>query len=299
MSTTLTSLFAPFFTVVSPRQQLYSAVFNSPHSGRTYPHALQAMSRLDARALRRSEDFLVDELFAGAAALGCPLLKAEFPRVFLDVNREPYELDPAMFCDPLPRFVNTTSLRVAGGLGTIPRIVSEHEEIYRDALSWHDASERIDRAYLPYHRELSRLLDSTQTKFGQVLLIDCHSMPSSAARLSIGAGGSRADIVIGDRYGSACDTDISKLLEDLFAKLGLRVVHNKPYAGGHITQCYGRPGEQINALQVEINRGLYMNERKIEPTGDFEALQDAITTVMEIFLPALDDLLAPPAAAAE
>jgi len=176
--------FEPPFDVVHPAEQTAPAVFNSPHSGRIYPHDLARLTRLDAVTIRRSEDCYIDELFAGVTTHGCPLLAARFPRIFVDVNREPYELDPAMFDGPLPSFVNSGSLRVAGGLGTIPRIVSENEPIYATRLSWNDARERIDKVYRPYHKTLTDLIDATAGLFGHALLIDCHSMPSSAARLA-------------------------------------------------------------------------------------------------------------------
>ena len=299
VSPSISECFTPAFTVLRPARPGCAAVFNSPHSGRIYPESFCAQVQLDAVLLRRSEDCYIDELFAGVAALGCPLLAARFPRVFLDVNREPYELDPAMFDAPLPHFVNTTSLRVAGGLGTIPRIVSENEAIYRRLLTWSDAQDRIERVYRPYHRALADLIDETARQFGHAVLIDCHSMPSSAAKLSSARGLPRADIVIGDRYGASCDPAVSQMLEGLFHNFGLSVVHNKPYAGGFITQSYGRPQRGIGALQIEINRALYMNERTLEKTAGFAELRRILSEVLYLFLPSLSDLLTPLPVAAE
>ena len=272
VSSALTDSFTPAFDVLQPPARHFPVVFNSPHSGNVYPPDLTAMTRLDPLTLRKSEDCYVDELFSGVLALGCPLLKARFPRVYLDVNREPYELDPAMFDTPLPAFVNTTSLRVAGGLGTIPRIVSENEPIYVKQLTWEDARDRVERLYQPYHDHLSQLLTETTNAFGHAILVDCHSMPSSAARLSTNRRNPGADIVIGDRYGSSCDLAISQTLEALFRQAGLSVVHNKPYAGGFITQSYGQPESGVHALQIEINRALYMNERTLARNANFVEL---------------------------
>lgn len=299
MTASLSKCFKPLFFTLQPAAARYPAVFNSPHSGRVYPPEFCSQARLDAVTLRKSEDCYIDDLFAGAADLGCPLLAAHFPRVFLDVNREPYELDPAMFDAPLPGFVNTSSLRVAGGLGTIPRIVSEGEDIYNQRLSWGDAQDRIERVYRPYHQALAQLIDDTARQFGHAVLIDCHSMPSSAAKLSATRGLPRADIVIGDRYGASCDHSVSQLLEALFKDFGLSVVHNKPYAGGFITQSYGRPQNGIRALQIEINRALYMNERTLEMTAGFDELRRVLNEVLDVFLQNLGDLLTPMPVAAE
>jgi N-formylglutamate amidohydrolase len=295
----LTDHFAPPFVVKQPAVHSAAVVFNSPHSGSHYPAELRQLCRLDPVTIRKSEDSYVDELFAAAPCLGCPMLAAAFPRVFLDVNREPYELDPAMFDAPLPAFVNTTSLRVAGGLGTIPRIVAENEPIYNQLLTWDDAVTRIERIYRPYHDTLANLLALTRATFGHAVLVDCHSMPSSAARLSTGRRRPPAAIIIGDRYGSSCDTRLTHVFEALFRNAGFSVVHNKPYAGGHITQAYGRPGEGLHALQVEINRALYMNERTLERLAGFERLQQTIAVILEEFIASIPDLLAPLPLAAE
>jgi N-formylglutamate amidohydrolase len=287
------------FEILPPSAWTCPVVFNSPHSGRRYHHAFLDASRLDAHALRRSEDCYVDELFACVTDLGAPLLRANFPRAFLDVNREPYELDPRMFQETLPGFANTTSVRVAGGLGTIPRIVSEGEEIYRAPLQLGDAIGRIESIYRPYHRTLTKLLAEVHGKFGSVVLVDCHSMPSSAAALQSSTAGRRADIVLGDRHGAACAFEITSHLEELFAEQGFCVVHNKPYAGGFITQNYGSPVSGYHALQIEVNRALYVDERSLAKTQDFPLLIQCIREVMKRFLPAVDGLLKPQRIAAE
>ena len=170
---------APPFEVARPLALKMPFVFNSPHSGRVYPRAFLAASRLDSLTLRRSEDAYVEELFGFVAEMGAPLLYAHFPRAYLDVNREPYELDPALFRDGLPHYANTQSVRVVGGLGTIARIVSESDEIYREPLTVGAALERINRLYTPYHETLRTLLKEAEAEFGLAVLIDCHSMPSN------------------------------------------------------------------------------------------------------------------------
>ncbi|MDF1607874.1 N-formylglutamate amidohydrolase [Hoeflea sp. YIM 152468] len=251
-------------------QQTEPFVFNSPHSGRIYPAGFLQMSRLDRMAIRRSEDFFVDELFARVVHLGAPMQVAQFPRSWLDVNREPYELDPRMFDGPLPAFANIGSLRVAGGLGTIPRLVAENMEIYRGRLSVEEGLSRIEGVYRPYHASLRRIIAQTHVQFGKAILIDCHSMPAS---VRVAGGNRRPDIIIGDRYGASADHDLSYAAVSILSGLGYHVVRNKPYAGGFITEHYGRPARGLHALQIEINRGLYVDEERLEKTSGFEPLK--------------------------
>ena len=236
-------------------------MFASPHSGRRYPTALLSASRLDAMALRRSEDCFVDELFAGAPALGAPLIRAHFPRAYIDANREPYELDPAMFDGPLPGFCNTRSPRVMAGLGTIARVVASGADIYASKLSVAEGLERIERLYKPYHRDLTLLLEERRRLFGHAILIDCHSMPSVGGPMDFDPGRRRADFILGDAHGAACASAVVEAVAGVLRGLGYRVTHNAPYAGGFTTTHYGRPAEGLHALQIEINRDLYMDER--------------------------------------
>lgn len=258
--------------VITPGRQTLPFVYASPHSGRAYPHAFIEQSRLDPLALRRSEDFLVDQLLKTIPTIGAPLVKALFPRSYCDPNREPYELDPAMFAEDLPSYVNSTSQRLANGLGTIPRIVGAGQDIYKEKLLFSEAERRISQCYRPYHRAVTDLLDSTVANFGFVVLIDCHSMPSIGGPRDLDQGVIRPDVVLGDRFGSACDPAVTAAAEQIFQDLGYRVVRNAPYAGGFITQHYGRPTASRHALQIEINRGLYMDERKLEIHTGFTSL---------------------------
>jgi len=268
------------FEVLLPENQVVPLVFNSPHSGRAYAADFLASSRLDEWAIRRSEDSYVDELFLPAVSLGAPLMRANFPRAWLDVNREPYELDPKMFSGSLPHYVNVRSVRVAGGLGTIARIVSESEEIYARPLNVDDALARIDQVYKPYHDALRKLLTATRAAFGFAVLIDCHSMPSSVRG---GTGRLRPDIVIGDRYGTSCAGEVTDLAGQILTQLGYSVSRNKPYAGGYITEHYGQPNRGIHALQIEVNRCLYMDETTLMRTAGFSQLcQDLSLFVSEL-----------------
>ncbi len=259
----------PPYALHEPEQLCSPIVFSSPHSGRVYPQAFLAASRLSPASLRKSEDCFIEELFEGVVALGSPLIAARFPRAYLDVNREPYELDPALFEGVLPDFANTRSLRVVGGLGTIARVVADSEEIYRRPLSVEAAFERIERLYRPYHAQLRRLLDTARRRFGMAILIDCHSMPSTSS----GDQGARPHFVVGDRFGASCTADLTRFIREKITDLGYEVVLNRPYAGGFITEHYGEPRTGIHAVQIEINRALYMNETKLEPSGNFWRLR--------------------------
>jgi N-formylglutamate amidohydrolase len=289
-------IFDPPYTIVAPVHQTASVVLDSPHSGSYYPPEFLRASRLRASELRRSEDCYVDELFSDAIAAGAPLLKANFPRAYIDLNREPNELDPHLIDGPLPRTANASSVRVVGGLGTIPRIVSEGEEIYRNKISLRDAMLRISELYEPYHAALSSLLATTQRKFGCALLVDCHSMPSSAAGSSP-AG--QPDIVLGDRHGVSCGTALVDRLESLLRAQGLRVQRNRPYAGGFITESYGRPARGLHAVQIEVNRAIYMNERTLARLDRFATLKRSIGAVLRDLLPEAQGLLSAFGVAAE
>ncbi len=267
--------------VLSPGEQRLPLVVASPHSGSDYPAAFVAASRLDPLALRRSEDSFVDEIFAAAPGIGVPLLRALFPRAFVDPNREPFELDPAMFADRLPDYVNTRSPRVAAGLGTIARVVASGADIYRDKLKFSQALQRIQDCYWPYHAALRELVERTRAGFGYCLLLDAHSMPSSGGPMERDHGGLRYDIVLGDCHGTACDPAISEAAAAFLTRRGYRVSRNKPYSGGFVTRHYGRPEEDLHALQIEINRALYMDEERIARGPGLAGLAEDMTALMQ------------------
>jgi N-formylglutamate amidohydrolase len=266
-------------------------VFASPHSGRAYPEDFVAASALDPLALRKSEDAFVDDLFATAPALGAPLLKALFPRALLDPNREAWEMDPAMFDGPLPGYVNTDSPRVAAGLGTIAKVVASGAEIYRGKLSFAEARRRIERLYQPYHDALGALVAQTKARFGHCILIDCHSMPSMGGPADTDGGTPRVDFVLGDCFGNSCAPAVVAAVERALENLGYRTVRNLPYSGGHTTRHYGKPLEGVHALQIEINRRIYMDEANHRKRPGFTRLQDHLGEVIAALaaLPA-DDL---------
>lgn len=270
-------------------------VFNSAHSGRDYPERFLAMTRLDHLSIRQSEDAFVDELFQRAPHLGAPLIRAHFPRAYLDVNREPWELDPTMFVEPLSERFNTTSPRVAAGLGTLARVVAENKPIYKERLTLDDARMRIEGIYQPYHATMQRLLTEAYSAFGVAVLIDCHSMP----RLSRTGDRLGPDVVLGDRYGTTCAPILADLAEMVFAGAGLRVARNRPYAGGFCTRTYGRPQHGVHALQIELSRHLYMNEVTLEKNAGFGAMRQLVDRLVAT-LTGLDfAMLSPPAVVQE
>jgi N-formylglutamate amidohydrolase len=277
------------FETIEPAELTSPLVLSSPHSGRVYPARFLAEARLNPQALRRSEDAFVDELFAPAAALGAPMLRAHFPRAYLDCNREPYELDPRMFDGRLPAYANTRSLRVAGGLGTIARVVGESQDIYARRLPVAEALRRIEGLYKPYHHALRGLMRRTHDRFGLAVLIDCHSMPSWT---SSGPKQERidADVVLGDRYGVSCDGAIVEAAERALRSQGYHVLRNKPYAGGFITEHYGSPGAGFHALQIEVNRGLYMDEQRIEKKAAFTQIANDLRETARAVMEAAADL---------
>ena len=295
MTDTRTELEPPF-EIIEPADWRGPLIFNSPHSGSIYPPAFLASARLELTQLRRSEDSFVDELFIGVVRQGFPLMRAHFPRCYIDVNREPYELDPRMFEGRLPSFANTRSMRVAGGLGTVARVVGDAQEIYDQRIPVDDALRRIDGLYKPYHRALRRLINKAHQAFGTVIVVDCHSMPSVGVSREEPR---RPDVVIGDRYGTSCAPILADTVEDTVSRLGYSVGRNKPYAGGFITEHYGNPASGLHTVQLELNRAVYMDERRRARGERFAQVARDFTVLAEVLAALPLDGLEPFPAAAE
>ena len=287
---------SPPFAIVEPAAWRAPIIFNSPHSGSVYPDEFLSASRIDLAALRRSEDSFMDELIAGLSGRGFPTVSVNFPRSYVDVNREPYELDPRMFLGRLPSFANTRSMRVAGGLGTIPRVVGDGQEIYRERLSVDDALARIEALYKPYHRALRRLINKAHQVFGTAVVVDCHSMPSIGVSRDEPR---RPDVVIGDRYGTSCAPLLADVVEETMSRLGYSVGRNKPYAGGFITEHYGNPASGLHTVQLELNRAIYMDERRRERSARFAQVASDFVILAEVLADVPLDELGPFQAAAE
>ena len=264
------------FTLTMPAGWSGGVVFASPHSGTHYPLDLAQATTLDNLTLRSSEDAFVDQLFAAAPKLGAPLLAATYPRAYVDLNRGPDELDPALIEGVSKRAVNP---RVASGLGVIPRVVANGRPIYRGKLKRSDAATRLVQIWHPYHDQLTALMSQARLQAGQALLIDCHSMPHEAIETATRAG-TRPDVVLGDRYGAAARGDLVDLVEAALAAAGLSVARNAPFAGAYTAQTYGRPSRGQHVIQIEIDRALYMDEALIAKKPDFQAVQAAVTGMM-------------------
>jgi N-formylglutamate amidohydrolase len=262
------------FDVLAPAQQRVPFVFNSPHSGRVYPQRFLDLTQLDGWQIRRSEDCFVDELYAGAVGLGAPLLRAHFPRAYLDVNREPLELDAGMFTQGFAMPLNAASPRVAAGLGTVPKLVGEGRPIYRYRLRPQEALMRLETCYFPYHRALRQLIDDTVAQFGFCVLIDCHSMPG---QITHPEDGTQPHFIIGDRFGQTASASFSVAAISLLRQAGFTVSHNRPYAGGFITENYGVPAQNVHAIQIEISRRLYLDEARYQHSSNFAAFKAMLT----------------------
>jgi N-formylglutamate deformylase len=267
----LHALVAEPVAVIRPAKQTVPFVFAVPHSGRLYPASFISASRLDALALRGSEDAFVDELFSSAPPCGAPMLVARFPRSYVDVNRAPGEIDSAMFINPPALETGPRTARLAAGLGLFPRVVRDGLEIYGHLLEGHEADFRFQNFYKPYHTMLAALVVETCARFGVAVVVDCHSMPGQSHH---------ADIVLGDCHGASAGSSLIAQAQSAFARAGLKTLRNTPYAGGYTTTLYGRPQEGVHALQIEINRALYLDETRVEKRATFRALCGKIGIVV-------------------
>ncbi len=278
--------------IFTPPQATHQAVahpiiITSPHSGCDYPQDFLDASCLDTHEIRRSEDMFVAELFADAPQLGVPLLAARYPRAYVDLNRAPYELEQALFNEPLPAHIGTPSLRATAGLGTVPRLVAENTPIYNHKLSFDEANQRIETIYKPFHQKLTSHLEGVQSTHGFAVLLDAHSMPSQASRL---AHKKETDFILGNRHGRACDTQLTEWVTDFLSQCGWRIAHNKPYAGGYITEQYSARTNGLHALQIEINRTIYMDESNYQKHSGFDRLRTDLQQMVSELVAALPKL---------
>ncbi|UTH48304.1 N-formylglutamate amidohydrolase [Loktanella salsilacus] len=264
----------PAYDLYSPSERSTCVVFASPHSGRAYPAAFLAQSKLNSDAIRSSEDAYVDDLFAGAPGHGAPLIAARTPRAYVDFNRAPEELDPALI-DGVRRI--SSNPRVASGLGVIPRVVAGGRVIHDGKITLEQAHARITQHWRPWHDRLQTLLDESARLFGQSVLIDCHSMPHEALD---NITGPRPDVVIGDRFGASASPALVHEVCEAFTAAGLRCVRNAPFAGAYVAQHYGKPARRQHAVQIEIDRALYMNEQTLQKRDDFDDLRRLLDGVI-------------------
>jgi N-formylglutamate amidohydrolase len=292
------------FEMIWPPRQTAPLLLASPHSGRHYPPAFLAQAILDRQVLRQSEDCYVDLLIEAGPHLGVPCLRALFPRIFVDPNRDAAELDPNMFLETLPAPVHAATPRVMAGLGVIPKLAANEREIYGQQLAYREAEERLEKYYRPYHRALVEAIRHIRAEFGHCLLLDCHSMPSGGAPLvtamqdidqgaagHIDSGRNEVDFILGDCYGGSCADAVTAMAETFLTRAGARVRRNNPYSGGYVTQRYGRPAEGVHVLQLEINRRLYVDEASLAPNAGFAATKDLLSRLIGALRDAAADLM--------
>ncbi len=265
------------FRLTRPQRQTTAVIFASPHSGAGYDPAFLAQTVLSPAQVRSSEDAFVDQLFAPAPRHGAPLLAAHVPRAYLDLNRAPDELDPAVI-DGIARAPHNP--RVSSGLGVIPRVVAGGRAIYRGKLPLAEAEARIARFWHPYHRTLRELIETTHAQFGQAVLIDCHSMPHEAIEHHARPGRLAPQVVLGDRFGASAAPWVIDAVQTAFQAEGFRVARNTPFAGAFIAQSYGRPSASRHVVQIEIDRAMYMDETAIAPLPDFPHFANRIARVV-------------------
>ena len=265
------------FTLTRPYALTSSVVCASPHSGRDYTWSFMRRSALSELTMRSSEDAFVDQLIEDAPRFGAPLLTATVPRAFVDLNRSVDELDPALIDGVRKSGYNP---RVASGLGVIPRVVANSRAIYRGKLSHVEARKRLTDYWFPYHDQLASLLSEAHESFGTALLMDFHSMPHEALDTVVRASKVRPNVVLGDRFGASANSDVVDLVEAAFASAGFKVARNTPFAGAYVTQTYGRPSRQQHAIQIEIDRSIYMDEETLTPNANFNDVKQALTAVI-------------------
>lgn len=266
------------YQILRPEMALSGVVFASPHSGRCYPKELSKLSVLDERTIRSSEDAFMDQLIEDAPRLGAPLLLALTPRAYVDLNRGADELDPALV-EGVRKLAHNP--RITSGLGVIPRVVANGRPIYGRKISRARAQRRLDEHWEPYHSALQALLNEQRAKFGKVVLVDWHSMPHEAVEGFTLDSGHRPDVVLGDRFGASADPAIVDAIAAAFAAEGLRAARNTPFAGAYVTKFYGRPSQNQHAVQIEIDRALYMDEGRIEPNANFDSVREMLSRVMQ------------------
>lgn len=250
------------------------AVFSSPHSGADYPEDFLNRACLAPLQLRSSEDAFVDEFITGS--FGAPVIKARFPRAYVDLNRAADELDPAIISQARGKLTNP---RIAAGLGVIPRVVANGRAIQLGKMTLSEARARLAQCYYPYHQALRGQIAAQKQRFGVCYLFDIHSMPHSAVQRGVARKG--ADIVLGNRYGTSADHWLTTEIATLFGNAGFDVALNTPFAGGYITRHYGAPAQGVHAVQIEIDRSLYMNEARVERHRDFNVFQKRISAVFQ------------------
>ncbi len=253
-------------------------VLDSPHSGTSYP---ADFDHLPSRAIvRRAEDTHVETLFGYAPDAGATLVEALFPRAYIDPNRHPSDMDPAVLEEPWPGLV-TRSRKTELGIGLVWRLAQGGVPMYARPLSVADVERRIALYYEPYHAAVAAALEERHRRFGAVWHLNCHSMPAVGDVMSDDPGRERAEFVLGDRDGTTCEPEFTAFVATTLSAMGYEVAINDPYKGVELVRKHGRPAERRHSLQIEINRRLYMDEASLARSTGFGALQADLVRLIE------------------
>ena len=253
-------------------------VFDSPHSGTEYPADFRYACPFEI--LRMAEDTWVDELYGAAPEHGATLIGALFPRSYLDANRHPADIDEALLDAPWPGEVRPSE-KTKRGQGLVRRFARPGLRVYDRKLGVAEMQHRIGTYYEPYHAALQEAVDRLHAKFGVVWHINCHSMPERGNEMSSDPGALRADFVLGDRDGTTCDGTLTDFVRRILTGRGYEVKVNDPYKGVELVRRHGRPAENRHSLQIEVNRRLYMDEKRIVKSDNFANLAADIAHLIE------------------
>ncbi len=261
------------FLRIGPAEPVSPIVLSVPHAGRDYSPALLAAARLPREKLEVLEDRLVDRLVWRAVAAGASALVAQAPRAEIDLNRDAREIDPSMVNPSPPAHGLLQSARSRGGLGLVPSRIAGSGAIWLRRMSGDELERRIATIHRPYHDALEVMLEATRRRFGLAILLDCHSMPPRDAP------GLQAGIVFGDRHGASSAREFVDAAEGAARALDFEVARNTPYAGGYITVRHGRPERDVHALQIEIDRTLYLGADLLTPGAGFDKVAQMLAAV--------------------
>jgi N-formylglutamate deformylase len=266
------------YTLYEPQGASLPLVFDSPHSGIIYPEDFR--HNCDFPLLEKAEDKYVDELFINAPAHGAPLLAADFPRSYIDVNRCEKDIDPDLLDDLWPGEIATT-VRSHAGIGLIRRLVRPGIPVYNRQLTSSEIQNRIDTYYHPYHETLKQLIESAHYTYGEVWHINCHSMPTQETSSFRASPLRHADFVLGDRDGTTCNINFTHAIRDFLKGLGYKVAINDPYKGVELVRRYSAPATGRHSLQIEVARSLYLNEENYKKSKNFNSLKPDIDRLIQ------------------
>jgi N-formylglutamate amidohydrolase len=264
---------APPFHRIGPDRPATPVILSVPHAGRAYSDALLRAARVPQAVLEALEDRLVDRLAWRAVADGATAIVATAPRAEIDLNRDERELDPAMVAPPPPSGELRSTVRTRGGLGLVPARLAGAGGLWRGRMSRDELQRRVATIHRPYHAALAKALAAARKRYGFAILLDCHSMPPRPQ------GDAGAGVVFGDRFGATASSQVVMSAVGAAEALGFTAACNEPYAGGHVVERHGRPDDGIHALQIEIDRSLYLDGTLKEAGDGFDRAARLIAAV--------------------